>query len=68
MSESIQPEPIRIGGRTSSRDKPVSWRRGRLQILRDQVERRAYVVDSTDVAESIIDAAIELLPGGAGRH
>jgi hypothetical protein len=67
MSESTNPEPIPIGNR-SRRDKPVSWRQGRVQILRDQVSRRAYAVDSTDVAESIIDAAVEFLPAGSGRH
>jgi hypothetical protein len=67
MSESIHPEPIPIGNR-SRRDRPVSWRQGRVQILRDQVSRRAYAVDSTDVAESIIDAAVEFLPAGSGRH
>jgi len=66
MSESINPESILIGSHRSRRDKPVAWRRGRVQILRDQVERRAYAVDSTDVAESIIDAAMELLPAGTG--
>ena len=67
MSESIHPEPIPIGNR-SCRDKAVSWRQGRVQILRDQVARHAYSVDSADVAESIIDAAIEVLPAGSGRH
>jgi hypothetical protein len=67
MSESTHPEPIPIGNR-SRRDKPVSWRQGRVQILRDQVSRRAYAVDPTDVAESIIDAAVEFLPAGSGRH
>ena len=67
MSESIHPEPIPIGNR-SRRDRAVSWRRGRVQILRDQVARRAYAVDPNDVAESIIDAAIEVLPTGGGRH
>jgi hypothetical protein len=67
MSESTHPEPIPVGS-GSRGDRLVSWRRGRVQILRDQVARRAYAVDSTDVAESIIDAAIELLPAGIGRH
>jgi hypothetical protein len=67
MSESIHPEPIPIGT-TSRRDTPVSWRRGRVQILRDQVARQAYAVDSSDIAESIIDAAIEFLPAGSGRR
>jgi anti-sigma28 factor (negative regulator of flagellin synthesis) len=67
MSESISSEPIHVGSRPRH-DKPSLWRQGRVQVLRDQVERRAYAVDSTDVAESIIDAALELLPAGAGWH
>jgi hypothetical protein len=62
MSESINPEPTRIDSQRSRRDKPISWRQGRVRILQDQVAHRAYAVDSADVAESIIDAAIERLP------
>ena len=38
------------------------WRRGRVLALRDKVEHHAYVVDSDEVAESMISAANELLP------
>jgi hypothetical protein len=67
MSESIHPEPIPIGNRSRG-DKVALWRRGRVQILRDQVARRAYSVNPADVAESIIDAATEILPAGGGRR
>ncbi len=68
MSESIHPEPNHSGSHRSWRDNPIPWRRGRVQILRDQVERRAYAVDPADVAESIIDAAMELLPADGGPY
>jgi hypothetical protein len=68
MSESIHPEPIPIGTHRPRRDKSTLWRQSRLQMLRDKVGRRAYAVDSTDVAESIINAALEVLPADTGRH
>jgi len=44
----------------TSRSTP--WRRGRVLALRDKVAQDAYVVDAGEVAESIIQAAHELLP------
>jgi hypothetical protein len=52
-ADSIQ--PLRRSG-------PVSWRRGRILLLRAQVEQHAYVIDCGDVAESMLDAALEVLP------
>ncbi len=66
MSNSTNQRSMQIGSFRARRDAAGSWRRGRVQVLRDQVERHVYAVDATDVAESIIDAAMELRPTGSG--
>ena len=58
-----EPMPARspASGDPAAPSRPV-WRQNRLLNLRSQVERGTYAVDAADVAESIIDAALELLP------
>jgi hypothetical protein len=62
MGESI-PEPGHGDSRRLRDEDPMSWRRDRVLVLRDRVQRRTYNVDPEAVAESIIDAVLELVRG-----
>jgi len=62
MSDATHAERLPDGDQTTRPTRSNPWRRGRLLALRDKVAHDAYVVDSEDVAESIIQAANELLP------
>jgi hypothetical protein len=75
MNEPFDPEPAGLGERGAPRDTapPHSGKLrprldGRVIALRRQLEEHTYRVDAAHVAESIIDAALELRPASAAEH